>query len=169
MNSIEIRPTAPADLADLAIALVQVHRTDGYPVEGVENPSSWVELPDAIGQWTALLKGKPVGHVALLRPSTGDGAPQLMVEKSGVPVSRVAVLARLFVAPHARGRGLAWRLVATVEVVAREAGLSVVLDVMSKDVAAIKLYERRGWVELGRLGHQLDRGPDVPAVAYRAP
>lgn len=169
MSSIEIRPTVPADLADLAEVLVQVHKVDGYPVEGVANPRAWVDLPDAIGQWTALADDRPVGHVALLRPDFGDGAPGLLAAQEDVPMTRIAALSRLFVGPTARRHSLGSGLVGVAEQRARDMGLRLTLDVMQKDRAARALYRRRGWRSLGTFQHNFGVDRSIPAAAFVAP
>lgn len=168
MSEVVVRPTVSTDLDVLADVLVQVHALDGYPVEGVEEPRAWVELPDSLGQWTALLDGRPVGHVALLTPGGGDGAPRLLAEDLGVSVEQIGVLARLFVSPSARGKSVATRLIDAVAMSAHQMCLYLTLDVMQKDTAAIRLYESLGWTHLGEFAHGLDVGSE-PAVAMKAP
>lgn len=165
MSDVRIRPTIPADLDALAEVLVEVHANDGYPVEGVDFPRAWIELPEAIGQWTGLLDGRPVGHVALIPPGSGDLAPGLLAKHGNVSSNQVAVLVRLFVDPHARRRRVAQRLLDAVEDQARRSGLTPVLDVMKKDQAAIRLYEGRGWNRLGAIEHPHLDGSE-PAYAY---
>lgn len=169
MSDVEIRPTIPDDLDALAEVLVQVHASDGYPVEGVDDPRAWVDPPNAVGQWTALLDGRPAGHIALMRPTPEDGAPEMLARREGMPLAKIAVLGRLFVAPEARGHGLAGALMDAAEVVAVQSDLTVVLDVMAKDTAAINLYEKRGWETLGTFGHALPEGENVAAWALVLP
>ena len=166
MSEVQIRPTIPADLDALAEILVEVHAHDGYPVEGVDFPRDWVELSDAIGQWTALLDGEPVGHVALMPPSAGDAAPALLLQRQEAASARIAVLARLFVDPRARRRKAAKRLLDVVENKALEDGLIPVLDVMKKDRAAIRLYESRGWEVLGTIDHPVPESASEPGYAF---
>lgn len=166
MSGIAIRPTAPSDLAALADVLVEVHAIDGYPVEGVDNPRSWVELPRAFGQWTGVLDHRPAGHVALLPPSPEDGAPEMLIRDAHIDLDQIAVLARLFVAPWARGHGLAGRLMDAVEAQACELGITTVLDVMQKDAAAVRLYETRGWQPLGAFSHIRPDRKSEPALAF---
>lgn len=169
MSAIGIRPTVSADLDHLAAILVDVHETDGYPVEGVSNPREWLQLPDPIGQWTALLDDEPVGHVALIRPQSDDGAPALLADRDGVPFSQIGLLARLFVAPSARRHSLAKQLVRVVDAEARSLGLHLALDVMNKDHAAIALYETLGWTTLGTFRHAHGTGQTTEARAFAAP
>jgi ribosomal protein S18 acetylase RimI-like enzyme len=44
-----------------------------------------------------------------------------------------------------------------------------VLDVMAKDAAAIKLYERLGWTRIGTTDHAAGNGNLVPASCYVSP
>lgn len=169
MSEVKIRPTIPADLDALADVLVRVHATDGYPVEGVDDPRSWVDLPEAVGQWTALLEGRPVGHAALMRPAREDRAAELLVERDRTAPAGIAVLARLFVAPKVRGSGVAQRLVEVVHGAASSNGQRLVLEVMGKDAAAIRLYKRNGWQSLGVFHHQTPAGDVHEAEAFVAP
>lgn len=164
MSEVEIRPTIPADLDALADALIQVHALDGYPVEGVDDPRAWVELPDSLGQWTALLGGAPVGHVALLEWSTDEHVAQMVGATAGTPHERVAVLARLFVSPDARGKGVASLLVDAAESRAAADGLHLALEVLEKDVAAVELYERRGWRKVKVVDHENGQGDRYPSL-----
>lgn len=166
MSDVEIRPTLPGDLDALADVLLQVHAIDGYPVEGVDDARAWVELPQALGQWTALVSGEPVGHAALVQPSIDDGAPTMLYQQRDIDMDQIAVLVRLFVAPKARGRALARALLDAAETKARADGLTLALDVMTKDNAAIRLYESRGWRRLGTFHHTVANGLQEPALAY---
>ncbi|MGL5828731.1 MAG: GNAT family N-acetyltransferase, partial [Angustibacter sp.] len=161
-----IRPRTDDDLPALARVLVKVHATDGYPVEGVDDPLAWLDLPNAIGAWTAELNGQPVGHVALTKPGRSDEAPRLFAEQHGPEPT--AVLGRLFVSPSARGQGLAEHLTRTAMNGAADANRWPVLDVMQKDVAAIRLYRRLGWSLLGAFPHS-HNGSAEPALALVGP
>lgn len=168
MSDVEIRPTITADLDALADVLIRVHVQDGYPVEGVQNPRSWLELSDPIGQWTALRDDAPVGHVAMMRPASDDRVPREFALRHGLSISEMALLARLFVDPSARGRSLANRLVGEVEEHARSLKLKLMLEVMIKDRAAIALYESRGWSPVGNVAHVHDLNT-TPALVMIAP
>ena len=66
----------------------------------------------------------------------------------------VGQLTTFFMAPWARGHGLARRLILAVEAAAREAGVKVLnLDVRETQDAAIRLYEGLGYVRWGRHPH----------------
>ena len=162
-----IRPRTNADLPALAQVLVEVHALDGYPVEGVDDPLAWLDLPDAIGAWTAEFDGQIVGHVALTEPGTSDHAPRMFAAKVGS--EPVAVLGRLFVSPRARSRGIAQLLAEEASRAAAAAGRRPVLDVMEKDRVAIRLYERLGWSALGRVRHRYGASLTESAIAMAGP
>jgi hypothetical protein len=44
--------------------------------------------------------------------------------------------------------------------------LRLVLDVMTKDTAAIRLYERLSWQHFGEVAHHFGAGEQFPAVCY---
>lgn len=169
MSDVEIRPTIPADLDALAGVLVRVHEVDGYPVEGVKDPAAWLALSDPIGEWTALLDGRPVGHVAILRPAPEDGAPKALVEQGGASLHEIGVLARLFVDPGARGKSCATKLLCVATRAAAEAELHLVLDVMKKDVSAIRLYLTKGWRPLAEFEHLVPDAHPHAAMALELP
>lgn len=169
MNRIEIRPTVPGDLDALSAALKQVHRTDGYPVEGVSDPKGWLHLPAALGQWTALLEGEPVGHVGMVPAVPDDVPPSILAEIEGVSLAETAVLARLFVAPSARGQALGGELIRVVEQEAQSMNLRLTLEVLTKDRSAIALYEKRGWTILSTFDHEYGNGCRMPAIGMVAP
>ena len=162
-----IRPRTDDDLAALAKVLVEVHDVDGYPVEGVKQPIAWLELPDAIAIWIAQIDGKPVGHVAITEPGAADDAARLLREQPAE--GHTAILGRLFVSPSARGQGIAQQLVLTAMTASARMGRRLVLDVMKKDEAAIRLYRRLGWTEIGSVEHKHVAGPPEPALAMAAP
>ncbi len=165
MTKIVVRPIADADIPGAAAALVEVHATDGYPVEGVENPEAWVRPTGVMGAWVAEKEGKIVGHVAVMQPHE-EGAVSLWREKSGETVERIGVLARLFVVREARQYGTGERLMRAAMDYAQESSLRLVLDVMTKDAAAIRLYERLGWQHIGEVTHHFGAGQQIPAVCY---
>ncbi|EDY61108.1 MULTISPECIES: GNAT family N-acetyltransferase [Streptomyces] len=168
MKSVIVRPFEDTDLAGAASALVEVHTTDGYPVEGVDHPEEWLRSTDVIAAWVGQLDGTTVGHVAIMRPR-GEDAVSLWMQQSGDREDQVAVLARLFVVKEARKHAVGERLMQAAMSYGSEHGLRLVLDVMTKDSAAIRLYERLGWREIGRAPHHYGNGQSIDAVCYVAP
>ena len=158
MRVVAIRRTTPADWSSLAQALVAVHAQDGYPVEGVRDAESWVSLQDPVGQWTASVDGRPVGHVALSRAANATEIMRLIRELDDTPLDQISIVSRLFVHPDFRGIGLASQLMDEAENLALNVSRLVVLEVLEKDGAARKLYESRGWYEVGKIEHPQDDG-----------
>jgi ribosomal protein S18 acetylase RimI-like enzyme len=165
VTSTAVRPITDDDVPGAAAALVEVHATDGYPVEGVAEPEAWIRPPGVLEAWVAEQEGKVVGHVAVMRPQ-GEGAVDLWREKSGEDEERIGVLARLFVVREARKHAVGEDLMTAAMDYARQRSLRLVLDVMAKDTAAIRLYERLGWQHIGQVTHHFGAGQQIPAMCY---
>lgn len=166
-SSVVIRPYEDTDLPSAATALTQVHATDGYPVEGVAHPQAWLRSDDVLASWVAEADGRIVGHVAVMRPR-GEDAVTLWAGQSGDDEQHIAVLARLFVVRDARKQALGERLVRTAVRHALDHNRRLVLDVMAKDTAAIRLYEHLGWSRTGRATHHYGSGQQIQAICYVA-
>ncbi len=90
----------------------------------------------------ALSDGLPIGCVALKGTDMGYGEVK-----------------RLWVAPAARGLGLAWTIMQAVEDKARELGMTRLrLDTNSQLPAAVAMYRKSGWTEIARFNE--DPYPD---------
>ena len=164
-----IRRRTDADLNAAAAALVEVHRTDGYPVEGVDHPQAWLGDPHQLAAWVAELDGRTVGHVALSDPQPADAAATIWMAHPESRGQHTAVLGRLFVLRDARGHALGERLARTATDYAHRHGRRAVLDVMTKDGAAIRLYERLGWRRIGTTQHDDGHGNAIDAYCYASP
>jgi ribosomal protein S18 acetylase RimI-like enzyme len=141
-----VRDLSPGDLSDLCDA------TDAAIAGG--GGFGWVKLPareilerywqgvvtmPARSLFVARLDGVICGTAQLIYPSRNNEAQSFAVSMMGV-----------FVAPWARGHGLARMLVQAMEQSAREDGFGVIhLDVRETQDAAIRLYERMGYVLFG--------------------
>jgi len=94
-----------------------------------------------------------VGGAVFLAYSPTDGEPvgvvgvrNLPTEGSGVPICE---LKRLYLAPHARGKGVAHSLMDAVLARARELGYKeMLLDTLRSMTPARKLYEHYGFTEI---------------------
>lgn len=156
------------DLGDCVRVLAEVHQRDGYPVNWPDVPHTWLTPPSLLAAWVAERDGRVVGHVGLSRSGAGDVAPGLWDARAGVDVDGTAVVNRLFVAPSARGHGIAALLMARAVGEARHRGLHPVLDVVASDTAAVALYERLGWHLLGTVDQQWSPGQRVTVRCYAA-
>ncbi|UJW33664.1 GNAT family N-acetyltransferase [Saccharothrix sp. AJ9571] len=163
-----VRERRADDLDGAAAALVAVHESDGYPVEGVDDPRAWLRPATLLHAWVAELDGRIVGHAVLTAPTGSADAVRIWREQAPGD-ERVAVLGRLFVLPEARGHALGERLARAAMELAQAQGLRLVLDVVDKDVAAIRLYERLGWQRIGTADHRFGDGRSITAYCYVAP
>ncbi len=168
MASPIIRPLEEADLPGAASVLVEVHATDGYPVEGVADPEGWLRSAETLAAWVAEADRKIVGHVGVMRPH-GEDAVSLWIQQSGEDEKNIAVLGRLFVLKEARKHALGEGLTRAAMDYAQRKSLRLVLDVMAKDTAAIRLYERLGWHKIGDATHRYGDRQEVNAICYVAP
>ncbi|HUY79557.1 MAG TPA: GNAT family N-acetyltransferase [Ktedonobacterales bacterium] len=139
-----IRARRPDDMADCVRVLAAVHATDGYPMRWPADPPGWLTPERLLVAWVAEDAGAIVGHVALCG-ATGDSGAPLWSAASGLPAERLIVVARLFIAPAVRGRGLGAALLSQACAEAHRRGLRPVLEVLDHDRGAVALYERAGW------------------------
>jgi ribosomal protein S18 acetylase RimI-like enzyme len=89
--------------------------------------------------FVARLNGEIVGSAILVRPPRNNEAQAF-----------AASLMHSYIAPYARGHGLALRLIAAVEHRARELGYHILnLDVRETQMPAIRLFQRMGYIKWG--------------------
>lgn len=164
-----IRPRRVEDLPELAAVLIRVHALDGYPVEGVDKPVNWLRHPRELRSWTADVDGKAVGQITLTEAATHDDAARVWQERTGGDIAGLTIPVRLFVDPDHRRSGAGRLLMQTAVDFARSHGLAVAFDVMLKDKAAIRLYERLGARHLADLTHHYGDCLTEPAAVYVMP
>ncbi|MDB5490970.1 MAG: acetyltransferase family protein [Micavibrio sp.] len=160
----QVKDLSPADLEDLCDA------TDAAIVDG--GGFGWVKLPSREilerfwhGVLTmpnrmlfvARLDGVICGTAQIIAPSRNNEAQ-----------IKIVAMTTVFVAPWARGHGLARMMVEQMEEAVKEAGFNVInLDVRETQLAAIKLYEDRGYVHFGTHPYYAHvDGKDVPGHYY---
>ena len=161
-----VRPRRTSDLSNLQDVLSRVYEVDSYPLEG---PSPRIlEPPDTLTAFAALLDDHVVGQIVLTSPSHSLGAVAAWAAQ-GNEINGVAVLGRLFVDPAARGRGIGKALVEMATGWAEENERRLLLDVIEKDVAAIKLYEKLGWTRFGQGGEYKYGGREWRVIFFAAP
>ncbi len=159
-----IDPLSKADLNDLCDA------TDAA-IEG-GGGFGWLHIPErsmlerywqgviaAPTRWlfVARLDGVICGTTQLILPPANNEAQGHMVQ-----------MTTNFVAPWARGHGLARMLLETVEEKARTAGYAVInLDVRDTMAGAIALYENMGYVKFGEHPYSVrSKGDTVTSLYY---
>jgi len=149
-HTVTIRPRLDGDLAACADLVREVHAVDRYPRYLPADISSFLNPADSYGCWIAELNEEAAGHVALVArglPATMEVAASVL----GRPAGQLAVVARLFVSPRARGQGAGRLLLETATAQARSRGLHPVLDVDTELPTAIALYESAGWSRAGQI------------------
>ena len=164
--TVAIRPRRDDDLPALAGALVRVHALDGSPVEGVADPEAWLRHPNELRSWTAVNDDEPIGQITLTRATVNDDAARAWHEHTGGDADRLAIPVRLFIDPSDRGSGAGRLLMEAATTYAKARGLAIAFDVMLKDRAAIRLYERLGAQRIATLTHHYGDGLTEPAAVY---
>ena len=115
----------------------------------------WVKLPsrDLLERYWHGMMTMParILFVARLDGVICGTAILILPSRSNEAQSFAGTITSVFVAPWARGHGLARMLVEAVESSAKEEGLGVInLDVRETQDAAIKLYETMGYILFGK-------------------
>jgi GNAT superfamily N-acetyltransferase len=164
-----IRLRHEEDLPALADALALVAAADGYPSRWPEDPADWLRSRDLLGAWVAERRGDLLGQVVLRRPH-GDVPVNLWCAATGLGLDRCAVVTRMFVPPAGQGAGLGQALLTVAWQAATELGRAPVLDVVSTNRSAVRLYERLGWTRLGSYEQAFrDGGPLEVLHCFVAP
>ena len=151
---------------DAALAVAKVtHEQDAYPVVWPADPADFVAPTDSLAAWVAEADaGEFLGQVRL-RPPHGPPA-EVWTAGTNLPLDRLGVVARLFVAPPARRSGVGRRLLATAVQAAWNRDLVPVLDVLFCYDLARRLYEAEGWERLGQFVWPMPDGTKEPSYAY---
>ncbi|HYM04318.1 MAG TPA: GNAT family N-acetyltransferase [Stellaceae bacterium] len=114
----------------------------------------WIEAPprhimENYWRGVLLVPGRRL-FAARLDGTIGGSAQLLHPPRNNEAQAFAAQMMHNFMAPWARGHGLARRLVVAVEDAARDAGFAILnLDVRDTQTAAIQLYETLGYVRWG--------------------
>lgn len=146
----ELRARTDEDLSSCERLACAVHAADGYPPRFADDLRRFVSAPGAFGAWVATTGGATVGHVALL-PRGSSAVTALACEATGRTADEHCVVARLLVSTAHRRKGLGGSLLATAAAEGHARGLWPILDVSTHLVAAVRLYERSGWVCAGQV------------------
>jgi GNAT superfamily N-acetyltransferase len=173
---IDIRDKTAGDAEACLALLLRVHARDRYPLHlrPEEVPDFYHSAAKAgyeAATWVAESAGEIVGHVALHCPAE-DPTLEVAAAATGLPVERLALLSRLFVAPELRRSGLGRALVRHVTAQALLLGRRAVLDVGQTLPSAIALYESEGWTRAGDLHiplHDLDPPAVLDLWVYVSP
>lgn len=169
MPDSSVRTRTEADVEAACDLLRDVYKTDGYPVEGTSDALGWLTPSELIEAWVAEDPSLGIiGHVLVSRPLATTKAVDVWISRGGSR-DQTAVLGRLFISSKARGLGVGAALTQEASHWAEQRGLRLVLDVMSKDLAAIKLYRTLGWQDLGAATHSDGHGGVWKSLLFVSP
>jgi ribosomal protein S18 acetylase RimI-like enzyme len=133
-----VRPAQPADRAQLARLFDQYRQF-------YQQPPDLPLAQDFIGE--RLANHDSVIFVASVEPQTLVGFTQLYPTLCSVSAAKIYVLYDLFVAPPARGHGVARALMQAAQAYAEQTGaVRLELATARTNVQAQALYESLGWV-----------------------
>jgi GNAT superfamily N-acetyltransferase len=118
---------------------------DTYPSIWPDRPEYWLTPSGFIEAWVALDEVTVVAHVALARIAQ---PADVLIAACGSE-AHMAEVARLFIHPDFRGRGLTEKLLAAAVNRANAVGLIPVIEVNARRARAIRVYERNGWRHIG--------------------
>ncbi|MFF1262822.1 GNAT family N-acetyltransferase [Streptomyces sp. NPDC058321] len=100
-NELTVRLRAEADLPRCVEALAGVQDADRYPVDRPADPAGWLTPHGMTDAWVVVAGADVVGHMALTPPGPA------LATTAGLPERSLLAVARLFVSPRARRRGVA--------------------------------------------------------------
>ncbi len=166
-GSIIIRRRTDRDLDALERITACVRAVDDYPtyLHDDDDYRRFLTRQASLAAWVAELDHRVCGHVAL----NPESSPAVMrvLRDAGI-VGAVGAVARLLVDPAARRRGVARQLLQTARDEAVAQHRAAVLDVLESSHAAIALYRRAAWVEVGRTAVLLPDGREVGELVFAA-
>jgi ribosomal protein S18 acetylase RimI-like enzyme len=106
--------------------------------------ADWSGANDTEDRWRGRLTAVPFNVIA-----SENDLPVGMVSGTSPQEDRVELIS-MWVAPHARGRGIGAKLItAVVDWAQNQEANEVALDVMASNTRAISLYGRHGFVDVG--------------------
>lgn len=176
-RELAIRPRALADQAAVLRLLERVQEVDPYPPHRSGPGSAFLANPGELGAWVATDGPDIIGHVAL-GPRSAGSVMELAAERSGWAEADLAAVARLFVHPSWRHRGVGRRLLEASAAGSIELGRRPVLDVATHFRSATQLYEAAGWQRLGEVKitfrspcseHCRHEGDSIASFVYLGP
>jgi ribosomal protein S18 acetylase RimI-like enzyme len=167
-NFVTIRPRDPSDIPILTQILTEVYNLTKYPVDGLPSFPARFQSTKALASIVALYNGKIVGH-AELQDASGLNSQVIDSLTPHAPLSSFAALVSLFVDPKIQGKGVGARLVREALVRGKAEGKRLVLIVLDKDEAAIRMYEKMGWERGIEYMYETGAGVKYKAFSYVAP
>jgi GNAT superfamily N-acetyltransferase len=147
---VKIRSSRESDIPPLVSLADLVRGVDRWPPHRVGTTKDFIAGSVSTAALVAEEDGELIGRVAVHERSAGS-VMTLASNAIGVEASGLAVVARLFVDPQRRGRGVGMKLLAASVDATIAAGRHPILDVWTELEGAIALYERAGLLRLGEV------------------
>jgi GNAT superfamily N-acetyltransferase len=164
-ETVVIRPRAPSDVPTLINILQDVYDLTKYPVDGPPSfPARFTSL-NALASFVATYNGAIAGHAEIQDASKHPPG----ITESLQPISAYAAFVSLFVDPRTQGKGIGKRLVEEAVAWGKKEGKRLVLIVLDKDEAAIRMYERMGWEKGNVYPYVTSDGRKYQATMYVSP
>jgi len=165
-----LRSREPRDEPVCVDLLSQVQAHDGYPRRLSGSLAAFLFARHETGAWVCEVDGQIAGHVAL-HAAASDPVLELAQQATGLPASRLAVVARLLVSPRHRRQGIGRALLDLATSQARNNGQRALLDVVTDAAGApaAALYDRAGWTTAGNTTFEFRDGSTLPVTAWLSP
>lgn len=144
-NEVVVRLRHSDDIPLLIEVLTEVHKLSSYPVDGPPSFPARFSSRKTLVAWVATCDNTIAGHIELQDHTSFN---QLCRESlaATADLSSFAAVATFYVDPKIRGMGIGARLFQEALAWSKEDGKRLALVVLEKDDAAIRMYERMGWV-----------------------
>jgi GNAT superfamily N-acetyltransferase len=135
------------DIIECVDVLRDVYTADAYPSSWPSDPSSWLTPRGLSCAWVAVADAPIVGHV--VAGTIDEQADPHFTRVSNRVASELVEIKRLFVAPHARARGIGRLLLEAAIAYAKSHALEPILEVTADRQGPVQFYERSGWQRVG--------------------
>ena len=161
-----VRRRADVDLDTLALVAARVRAADDYPtyLPG-DDYHRFLTRPEPLEAWVAEWDERDLWPRRRQRTAVARSDAGSVRRRHRRPLGAIA---RLLVDPDARGRGIARALLNTARSAAATQHRAAAPEVVESSHAAIALYRRCGWVEVGRTALPLPDGRELPELVFAA-
>jgi GNAT superfamily N-acetyltransferase len=164
-SSVIIRPREPSDVPTLINILQDVYDLTKYPVDGPSSFPARFTSPNALASFVATYNSTLAGHAEIQDASKHSPGITATLQ----PIESYAAFVSLFVDPKIQGKGVGKRLVQEAVAWGKKEGKRLVLIVLDKDEAAIRMYERMGWEKGNVYPYKTKDGREYQATMYVSP